>query len=619
MQESISRRGVLKAAAGAAATTTVGTLGAPAAVAAPGRGTADLVLHGGQVLLMDRRFTVAEAVAIRDGVVVATGESSAMRRWIGRGTSVVNLRGRTALPGINDSHVHGIRTGLALPPYNLDVGPSAVSSIADVAQAVGAAAAQMPADSWIRGKGWNADELAAGRLPDRQDLDAVAPNHPVALLDWSNHQLWVNTRALEIAGITADTQPPAGGVIVKDGAGQPTGLLYETAMGLVNSHIPPFTRAEQTGALRNNVALLLSHGITSYTEPGVGALQRRIYEELADAGDLGIRVTALLSRADDTYPTNVDHVREILAAVGDRATGRSSMFRLTGVKLRADGVPIGSRTAWMRDPYIGGGRGSLVTQGGTDEEKVATLTEMVALVDAAGLQIGTHATGDAAIDAVAAAYAAAVGGRRRAVPHYVVHGDFTWPETLRVLAAAGCGVNFNPNIKRLIADSQPGVVGGERAAYQTPYASALAAGLRFTSASDSPNVAPDWRQGLETVLLREGMSGAVSGADERIGLRPALRSYTTEGAWQDGAEGWKGSLERGMVGDVCVLDGQLVDRRGRLALPANEISDLGVDLTVVGGEVAYSSEDASQRRAARRAAAVSWAARPHPSSMCAHC
>jgi predicted amidohydrolase YtcJ len=615
----LSRRGLLGAAAGSAAAVAAGGATTSAGAAGPRKHhprkrTADLLLHGGSVLLMDRRFTVAEAVAVRDGVVVAAGSSRDMRRWVGRRTEVVNLHGRTALPGINDSHVHGIRTGLALPPYNIDVG---LPSIADVAAAVGAAVAAAEPGDWIRGKGWNQDEFAEGRAPTRQDLDAVAPDNPVALLDWSNHQLWVNTRALEIAGITASTQPPAGGVIVKDGSGQPTGLLFETAMGLVNQHIPAFTEEEQTGALQNNVSLLLSHGITSYTEPGVGALQRSIYEKLAAAGDLRVRVTALLSRDDDTYPVNADQVREILA--GRRPGRGSGRFRVNGVKLRADGVPIASRTAWMREPYVGGGRGSLVTDGATDAEKVAELLEMIALVEEAGLQIGTHATGDAAIDVVAKGYLRAARGRGRAHRHYVIHGDFAWPETLRMLARAGAGINFNPNIKQLIADSQPEVVGPERAAYQSPYRAALRAGVRVASSSDSPNVAPDWRQGLETILLRQGLSGEVSGADQRIGLRPALRSYTTVGAWQDRAERWKGNLERGKVGDICVLDGRLVDRKGRLARRADEISELGVAMTFVGGELAYDADDTTQRREATAAAGVSWAAKPDPGGMCRSC
>lgn len=601
----IGRRGLLRGAAAAAAGSVVAGVLPPRARA--GGRVADLVLHGGQVLVMDQAFTVAEAVAVRDGRVVAVGRDRDMRRLVGRRTEVIDLRGRTALPGINDAHLHGLRTGLSLPPYTLNVG---LRAIADVAAVVGAAVPRVAPGAWIRGKGWDATVFAEGRAPARADLDTVAPDHPVALLDWSNHQLWVNSKALAIAGVTATTPAPDGGVIVKDPSGEPTGLLLETAMGLVNAHIPAFTDAEQADAIEKNIDVLLSMGITSYTEPGLGARAQRRYADKARNGSLRVRVTALASRADDTYPVSADQVREILATRRPRADPR--WYAMTGVKLRADGVPIGSRTAWMREPYVGGGRGSLVTAGDTEEEQVAELTAMIGLVHRAGQQVGTHATGDAAIDAVAAAYALLESrNTRHGNRNYVIHGDFAWPETLRLLARSGCGVSLNPNIKHLIADGQPAVVGDERAAYQVPYRSALRAGVTVTSASDSPNVSPDWRQGLETALLREGASGAVSGPDERIGPRDALRTYTTAPAWQDHAETWKGALRPGMAADVCVLDHRLLDGRGRLAMDPHDISAVPVAWTVVDGAVAFDASDAAP------VAAVAPDARPE--HMCAHC
>ncbi|SFQ35646.1 hypothetical protein SAMN04489713_12854 [Actinomadura madurae] len=616
----LSRRGLLRGGAGLA----VGAAAQPLTHANAwaqntGRPTAaaDLVLHNGQVLTMDRGFRIVSALAIRAGRIVHTGDDRSVRRLVGRRTQVLNLRGRTVLPGINDSHLHGLRTGLALPPYTVDVG---VGSIADAAQAVAEAVREADPGAWIRGKGWNEDAFAEGRPPTRRDLDPVSPDHPVVLLDWSNHVLWVNGKALELAGIDRDTPDPSGGVVVRDSSGEPTGLLRETAMDLVNRHVPPYTDEEQADAIDTAVALLLSHGITSFTEPGIGTSAQRIYADKARRGALGIRVTALLSRPDDTYPTSAGHVRELLAAHRPPDDVDPRFFAVTGVKLRADGVPIASRTAWMREPYTGGGRGGLVTDGATDREKVDELTAMIGLVHQAGMQVGTHATGDAAIDAVAAAYARALGRRPRVHPrHYVIHGDFTWPETLRVLAENHCGISLNPNIKHLIADGQPDIVGAGRAAYQTPYRSALEAGLTVTSASDSPNVAPDWRQGLETMLLREGRSGEVSGPDQVIGMRDALRTYTTAGAWQDHADRWKGTLSRGMAADLCVLEGTLLDRHGRPASDAHDITGIPVALTVVDGDIAYDAGNPSHRTAARHGQAVSWARRPDPRQVCAHC
>lgn len=604
----IGRRQVLRGAALASAGAMLPVRAAPAR--ANRGGAADLVLFGGQVLTLDRHFRIAEAVAILDGRVVHVGDNGSMRRLIGRRTEVVNLRGRAAMPGINDAHLHGLRTGLSLPPYNLNVGESAVTSIVDIAEAVRATVAQVGPGAWIRGKGWNETKLAEGRPPTRYDLDAVAPDNPVALLDWSNHQMWVNSKALQVAGITAATTAPSGGVIVKDAAGEPTGLLLETAIGLINAHVPAFTEAEQADAIERTITLLLSQGITSYTEPGIGEMAQRLYADKARRGALRIRVTALLSRANDTYPVSVDQVREILATTSRPRDLDPRWYTVNGIKLRADGVPIGSRTAWMREPYVGGGRGSMVTDGETDEAKVTELTAMIAMIHRAGLQIGTHATGDAAIDAVAAAYAAVRrSGPGRSGRHYVIHADFAWPETLRVLARCESGVSLNPNIKHLIADTQPGIVGDTRAAYQVPYRSALHAGVTVTSASDAPNVSPDWRQGVETALLREGRSGAVSGPDQRVGLRDALRTYTTAAAWQDHADRWKGSLETGMAADLCVLDGRLLDGHGRLALDPHDISGLPVAWTVVDGAVVYDATDGP-------APAASVAG---TEDMCAHC
>ncbi|WP_432515144.1 amidohydrolase [Kineococcus sp. SYSU DK001] len=579
------------------------------------RGRADTVLVNGQILTVDRCASVASALAVRDGVVVAVGDDAEVRRWIGPRTEVVDLAGRTAIPGINDSHLHLVRTGLAMPPRTIDVGGDVSASIVAVADAVRQAAASAAPGTWIRGKGWNEELFAERRTPTRADLDAAAPDNPVVLLDWSNHQSWVNSKALEVAGVSAATPVPAGGVVVLGADGRPSGIFRETAMALVNAQVPPFTREEQQAAIEEAAADLLTLGITSVTEPGIGAVARSLYEELARSGRLPVRVTALLSRPDDTYPVDVEHVREVLATATPAGGVDPRLFAVRGVKLRADGVPISSRTAWMREEYVGGGRGSLVTVGEDDAAKVAELTAMVRLVHEAGLQIGTHATGDAAIDVVAAAYAAVRRERPGRNPrHYVIHGDFSWPETLAVLAGAGCAVNFNPAIRRLIADSQPAVVGPERAARETPMASALRSGVVVTAASDSPNVSTDWRVGMQSALTRQGTSGAVSGADEAIGFHDALRAFTAAGAWQDGADRWKGSLERGKVGDVCVLGERILDDDGDLRLPAGDFPSVPVAYTLVGGSVVHDGESG-----AGTAAPASFVASPSPDAVCSHC
>ncbi|NAZ77747.1 amidohydrolase family protein [Kineococcus sp. T13] len=591
--------------------------------ASPGRGrrrpAADTVLLNGQVVTLDHCGTIATALAVRDGAIVDVGDDAAVRRWVGRRTRIIDLQGRTAVPGINDSHLHLVRTGLAMPPRTIDVGDAVGRSIADVAAAVAAAVTQAAPGAWIRGKGWNEDLFTEGRAPVRQDLDAVAPDNPVVLLDWSNHQLWVNSKALQLAGVTASTPVPAGGVVVLDASGTPTGVLRETAMALVNSKVPAFTREEQRAAIEDAAAAVARLGITSCTEPGIGDLTRSLYEEMAREASLPLRVTALLSRPDDTYPVSAEQVRELLAAyrpAGDDVDPR--LFAVQGVKLRADGVPIASRTAFMREPYVGGGRGSLVTVGADEAAKIDELGAMVRLVHQAGHQVGTHATGDAAIDAVAAAYADALReGSGRNLRHYVIHGDFARPETLQLLAEHHLAVNFNPAIKSLIADTQPGVVGEQRAAYQVPLATAKKAGVVVGLSSDSPNVSPDWRLGIQGALLRQGESGTVSGPEQRIGFHDALRAYTLAGAWQDHAESWKGSLEVGKVADVCVLGERVLDDDGELRVPVEQFHEVPIALTLLGGGVVHDAEEPAAAGVA--AHQLSWATTPSPQAVCSSC
>jgi predicted amidohydrolase YtcJ len=256
---------------------------------------------------------------------------------------------------------------------------------------------------------------------------------------------------------------------------------------------------------------------------------------------------------------------------------------VAGAKFYADGIPTNNRTAWLYQPYVDGGNGSLVIEGATDAERVRELHRMIRAVHEAGLQIGTHATGDRAIDAVVDGYLAAMAAAPRRDPrHYLIHADLVSPGTLARMARHGIGANFNASIKHLIADGQRASIGPVRAGYEWPYRTALDAGVRVATGSDAPVTDGDWRQGLSTCLLRKGkQSGTVSGPEQRITLTEALRTYTTTGAWQDFAEGWKGSLQPGWAADLIVLDGPLATMQ-----PA-DYPGIKVTLTLVGGRIGY--------------------------------
>ncbi len=542
---------------------------------------ADFILYNGQVHTVDPRDTVAEAIAVGGGKVMAVGPTDLVRKLGGRRTTAIDLRGRTVLPGINDSHLHLAYWGMSRPPLTLDVGYPTVKSIADVAETVRKAVAGRTPGEWIQGRGWDRPYFAEGRAPTRADLDRVAPDNPVLLTEFSGHAVWVNTRALEAAGITAATDAPEGGVIVKDARGEPTGVLFEGAAGLVRRVVPPPSLAERVRAVEAGIASMQALGITSATEPGLDQGTIDLYAEKAARGTLGCRVTVLVQGG-----RSLDAVRAAIAANRPRPGLDPRRLRVAGIKFYADGIPTNNKTAWLYQPYEGGGNAPMVVRGDTDEERVAELAAMIAAAHRAGLQVGTHATGDQAIDAVVNGYLAAMAQTPRPDPrHYVIHADLVSPATLARMAGAGIGANFNPAIKYLIADGQRSSIGPVRAAYEWPFRTALDAGVRVASGSDAPVTDGNWRQGLATCVLREGkQSGHVSGPDQRITLSEAIRSHTLTGAWQDFAEGWKGSLERGKVADLCVLDGPL-DRIDPHAIPT-----LPVDLTMVDGEVVFGTK-----------------------------
>lgn len=606
MDNELSRRSVLAGAAVAGAAGAVTAVGSAAAAAGGRRSaapkTADLVVLNGSVLQMDSRFGTGQALAVRNGNVVAVGTNREIKRLAGRRTEVVDAAGGTVLPGINDSHLHLSGFALTLPPlsYNVDTG-----TIEDLVAIVRSAAEQAATPiEWIRGQGWNDNRLP--RPPDRHDLDAVSGDHPVLLTDFSFHAIAVNTKALELAGITRDTQPPVGGVIERDANGEPTGVLRETAQGLVQSVVPPFSPDDISRGVDASIAMLHAQGITSVTDPGVGGSTLELYAAKAAAGLLPLRVTALLSGG-----TSVATMRAAIEGYEPLSGVDKRYLRVAGVKIFADGIPTAAQTAWLHEPYLDGSNGSLVIDGASIEEQVATLHQMIKIANKRGFQIGTHATGDATIDAVVAGYLAAMASSRKNADlrHYVIHGDLTPAATLRKMARNNIGVNMNGTIKYLLGRTLDPVLGPERTDYQWPYRTALDAGVRVSSSSDAPVTFPSWLQGVMAMRLREGMFGGVAGESERISVREALATYTRTPAWQDHA-GWKGTLQAGKAADIVVLDGDV------LRTPPRELVGLKVAATLVNGNVVYDAARSGTGKARARAVAAGTGLSSHTSTAC---
>lgn len=567
---------------------------------------ADLVLVGGTVITVDRRERIAEGVAVVGGRIAAVGSAADMRSMAGPGTRVVDVRGGAVLPGINDSHLHAIGVGLNRPPLMLDVAHPRARSIADVVEAVRREATRVPPGTWIKGTGWDVgflEECRArpGRLPTRHDLDAATTEHPVVLDEVYGHSTWVNTRALREAGIDASTTSPAGSVVHRDpDSGEPTGLMREFgAQALVHEHLPKVGYDERRRAVRTALDVLTPLGITSFTDPALGpggdaqlggAFHQEgidVYAELADAGQLRARVNVLLLFGE---PDGAAGVGDMEAGLRDYRPPREmdpARLRIAGVKIFADGIPP-SRTSWMSQPYEGrpGEHGSLVVRGDDPAARERELRRMVELAHEAGHQIGIHATGDRAIDAVVGAYVAAMrGGGDPDSRHYVIHGDFVSPETIATMARHRIGLNPQPAIQWTLSAMLPEVIGHERTERQWPLRDVLDAGVPLALSSDGPIMHPDWRRSVAAAALRESKaSGRVVGAQHRITVLEAIRACTLGGAWQDHADDWKGSIEVGKVADLCVLGAD------PLAVDPHELPEVPVRCTVLDGEVVHEDE-----------------------------
>jgi predicted amidohydrolase YtcJ len=560
---------------GIAAHAAMGALGfLPKQAAHAAEGDADLVIRNGRVLLLDPGFRQAEAIAIRDGRVLAVGADRDIRRNIGRRTREIDAGRGTVLPGINDTHFHLNVVGLSRPPYMIDVNKK---SVAELVAAVRAAVEQArSSDSWIRGGGWQ--ELVMPRVPTAADLDAISGSHPVILRDFSGHAIAVNSIVLRLAGITRDTVPPVGGVIDKDAKGQPTGVLRETATRLVQPHVPPYTNEEVSAAIDDAVRIAQSKGMTSVTEPGIDLRTFGIYAAKAGNGALPLRVNALLSAFGGP-----DMLRDVIANYRAPAGVDPQVLHAIGIKIGADGIPR-FRTAWMNEPYLDGTRGKMTIPGATVEEQIATLHGMIQAAADAGFQVGTHSCGDATTDTVVAGYVKTIekGSGRSQLRHCVHHCNFPSATTLKTMARHGIGANLNAEILYLQGRVLEPVIGQERTEYQWPYRSALDAGVNVTSGSDAPVVDNNhWLQGVMAAAVREGRDGGLAGKAERITVPEALATYTSTGAWQDRAESWKGTLEPGKAADICIVDADLM-RDDPRTFPKKDVT-----ATIFGGRVVY--------------------------------
>ena len=444
--------------------------------------TADLVLTGGHVHTVDPALPRAEAVAVAGERIVAVGSAADVAAWIGPRTRVVDLAGRLLLPGFQDAHVHPTTGGMDLLECDVREHLGRRQTLAAIAAYVAA----HPEKEWIVGSGWYMGDFENG-TPRREDLDAIVPDRPAFLPNRDGHSSWVNSRALELAGIDASTPDPPDGRIERDPDGTPTGTLHEGAADLVERLIPSHTDTDWDEAFLAGQAYLHRFGITAWQDAIVTPTTLAIYRRAADSGRLTARVEAALWWERDRGGEQVD---EFLAVSRSLPPGR---LRANSVKLMLDGVAE-TFTAAMVDPYLDAS-GQPTTNRGIDFIDPEALKDHVTRLDAAGLQPHFHALGDRAVrnalDAVEAARAA--NGMTDTRPH-LAHIQVVHPDDLPRFAALGAVANAQP----LWACHDPQMdvltipfLGPERATWQYPFASLLRSGARLAMGSDWSVSTPD--------------------------------------------------------------------------------------------------------------------------------
>ena len=547
----------------------------------------DLLFHNGDVLGHldgDRPVT---AVAVTGNRISATGGIELLEAAT-TSTTVIDLDGRSLVPGINDGHIHIGGFSQGRPPASLDVTPPTCPTIRSVADAVAARVAEIRPGDWIRGRGWVGASLADldGTEPTATMLDAAAPDNPVVLTDFSGHAIWVNTAAMETAGLRHDTPVPIGGLARRDGAGDFTGLFVDAAQQLIVAHVPVLSDDELEAAVRSGLGALHAQGITSITDAALNPFPgmedslggARIYEllrRLCNRNDVPMRCNVLVTFS----PLGATMLDATIAGFEGWSAPESDdeWFSVRGLKVFADGVPP-SCTAWVSQPYPDGSHGCLTVGGTTDDERVEELAGIIRAGHERGLQVGVHATGDRTVDAVLDGFATAQSDIPRTDPrHYIIHGPLATADMISRAASLGLGFNVQPSLKSTSARSIEGLFGRELSEWQWPLRAILDSGAVLAASSDAPVCEPNWRHGVAGAVLRETADGEVYGASQRIAVGEALDAYTAAGAWQDDCDSWKGRIAPGMVADLCVVDARLSSDDPRT------FADSTVALTLVDG------------------------------------
>ncbi|NNM72578.1 amidohydrolase [Enterovirga sp. DB1703] len=539
-------------------------------------GYPDLLLVNARIVTADPGFSIAEALAIRGDRFLAVGRTQDIVSLAGPDTQVIDLAGRTVLPGLIDTHAHVERAGL----LGSTVGFEGVSSIDEALARVRERADRTPAGEWIRGRIWHPlAQLREKRFLTRWELDRAAPDHPVILP--VSHFSLVNSRALALAGITRDTPDPDGGEIHRDAAGEPTGVLEEAAEELVERLLPPWSFDQQVAQMKDAMAYFNSFGLTSAISAAVSPGDLRVHQALRASGQATLRISAMFAPTGGLNPTlSLDEWELFFARIGVASDFGDEWLSLSGVKLQVDGG-MTLRTAAMRAGYPDDPdyRGTVVIP----QDR---LNGFVSIANRYGWRVGIHAVGDAAVDAVLDAYEAA--DRERSIRDrrfVVIHGSLMQPD--QMVRARDLGVRVDAQ-SAFLWDKAAAIarhVGKETADRAIPMRSLIdTMGLDLLGqGTDYPINPLNPFFNIYVMTTRRDATGTVYGPSEAITREEAIRLYTSAAARYSFSEHRTGSIEPGKLADLAVLSADI------LGVSDEELKEIRVVRTIVGGRTVFES------------------------------
>jgi len=512
---------------------------------------ADLVLVDADVLTMNPYQPTAKAIAIKENRIIRVGTKEEMDDCIGKDTKIISLKGKTVVPGFIDTHIHVADFGILLTWINLNE----AYSIKEMQEILSKRAQKIPRGKWILGRGWNEERFAEKRLPTRFDLDLVSPSNPVVFYHEKGQLCLVNSKALELAGITRSTSAPPGGAIDRNEKNsEPSGILRENATNILWNAVPEPSKEELVDAACLAFERILETGVTSVHWIALSSIEISLIQKLDEQNKLPLRVYVIVP---------ADLLKDITSfeAHNDLAlkAGAGLIF--------ADGY-LAARSAALFQPYSDDPAPSgklLCTQ-----EKMCSLAEKIVK---AGLQLVIHAVGDSAVDAALTTIEAIGKGHRN-----------------RIEQAAVINEELLERIKKLkvIVSVQPCVVASEfsvwsaiehlgptRAKWLFPIKTLLKEGIRVVGGSDCPMEPLNPLLGMQNAVTREVFP------EEQITIDDALRMYTIDAAYSSSEENIKGSVEPGKIADLAVLSGN------PLSVPLSEIAGISVELTILNGEIVF--------------------------------